>query len=457
MTLARIANIAVSIQRNPVVRRIASSFVSRVLGAVANLAFVVYLGRYLGAAQTGLYMIGLGAATLLSTIGRLGLEQIVIREGGPLVRDDQWHALRSIYHRTLRLCLCASIAIAALLLLVNGPLARDVFHQEALRDVMPWFAASIVPLAFALLHVPFLQIIHRPEASIAILSLWIPLISLPLMLLVHPQTGVQGAQIYLAASVFNAALAYAQWHRFIAHKVQGSAQYAVPHPPLLSAAAPLLIGNVGQMALLWVAVFAVGMSASPGAVGAYSIAQRVALTLSGFLIPPIDALVGPRIAVMRGVKTRDEIEEMVQRISSLLFVVAAGAFILILLFGPEILKLFGGEFGEGYGALVFLTLGQLVIVASGSVRPLLVVHGREKTIRNAMSGAAASCIFLCAVLLPLIGPVGAAIATSLSLAGEKIVEGVVARRRLGISVFPPVGLYALQFKNWLARNDGQRS
>ena len=222
------------------------------------------------------------------------------------------------------------------------------------------------------------------------------------------------------------------------------------------AEAATALGYPGNV-LLWVAVFAVGMSASPGAVGAYSIAQRVALTLSGFLIPPIDALVGPRIAVMRGVKTRDEIEEMVQRISSLLFVVAAGAFILILLFGPEILKLFGGEFGEGYGALVFLTLGQLVIVASGSVRPLLVVHGREKTIRNAMSGAAACCIFLCAVLLPLIGPVGAAIATSLSLAGEKIVEGVVARRRLGISVFPPVGLYALQFKNWLARNDGQRS
>ena len=99
----------------------------------------------------------------------------------------------------------------------------------------------------------------------------------------------------------------------------------------------------------------------------------------------------------------------------------------------------------------------LVELFSFYVSPYLSVEYREKTIRNAMSGAAACCIFLCAVLLPLIGPVGAAIATSLSLAGEKIVEGVVARRRLGISVFPPVGLYALQFKNWLARNDGQRS
>ncbi|RKT10541.1 O-antigen/teichoic acid export membrane protein [Paraburkholderia sp. RAU2J] len=458
MTQSRFAHIAASLPPNAMVRRIASSFLSRVLGAVANLAFVIYLGRYLGAAQTGIYMIGLGAATLLSTIGRLGLEQIVIREGGPLVRDSQWHALRCLYRRALTLSLCVSIAIAALLLLINNPLAHYVFHQDSLGDVMPWFAASIIPLAYALMHVPFLQIIHRPEGSIAVLSLWIPLVSLPLILLIHPQTGVQGAQIYLVACVFNAAFAYAQWRSFIACRSgHSNEEQAVQPSPLLAAAVPLLIGNVGQIALLWIAVFAVGISASPRAVGAYSIAQRVALTLSGFLLPPIDALVGPRIAVMRGIKTRDEIEEMVRRISSLLFIVAAVVFALILLFGREILKLFGNEFGEGYGALVCLTFGQLVIVASGSIRPLLVVHGMEKAIRNAMVGAATCCIVLCFLLLPYIGPLGAAIATSLALAGEKIIEGVVARRRLGILVFPSVALYALHVRTWLARNHGQRS
>lgn len=46
--------------RSPtILKRIASSFVFRLSGAVTNFSFVIFLGRYLGASQTGLYMIGL--------------------------------------------------------------------------------------------------------------------------------------------------------------------------------------------------------------------------------------------------------------------------------------------------------------------------------------------------------------------------------------------------------------
>jgi O-antigen/teichoic acid export membrane protein len=457
MSQTRFAHIAGSIKRNAMLRRIASSLLSRVLGAVVNFTLVIYLGRYLGAAQTGLYMIGFGAATLLSTLARLGLEQIVIREGAPLIRDSHWHALRRLYRRALLTSLYAGIAIAVVMLALNGLIAVHIFHKVELGDVMPWFAISIVPLTFALIHVPFLQIADRPESSIAILSLWIPLFSLPALLLVRPHTGVVGAQVFLAACVVNALIAFVQWRRFIARKDARNAHSAtLPDPALLTPAMPLLVGNICQMALLWIAVFAVGMTASPSAVGAYSVAQRVALTLSGFLVPPIDALVGPRLATMRGDKTREEIQYLIQSISSVLFLSATGVFIVILLYGSEILKLFGGDFREGYGALACLSFGQLAIVASGSIRPLLIVYGHEKMIRNTMMGATLCCVISCAVLIPLIGPLGAAIATSLALAGEKVIEGIIARRKLGISVFPSASFYAQHLKVWLNHNAGQR-
>lgn len=445
------------IKRNTMLRRIASSLFSRVLGAVVNFTLVIYLGRYLGAAQTGLYMIGFGAATLLSTLARLGLEQIIIREGAPLIRDAHWHALRRLYRRALFTSLCAGALIATVMFALARVIAVYIFHKAELGDVLPWFALSILPLTFALIHVPFLQIANRPESSIAILSLWIPLFSLPALLLVYPHSGVAGAQIFLAACMVNALIAFAQWRRFMAHKsTQNTNAAALPDPALLVPAMPLLVGNVCQMALLWIAVFAVGIAASPDAVGAYSVAQRVALTLSGFLVPPIDALVGPRLAMMRGDKSREEIQYLIQGISSVLFVSATAVFAVILLYGSEILRLFGGDFREGYGALVCLSFGQLAIVASGSIRPLLVVYGLEKMIRNTMMGAALCCVVLCVVLIPLIGPSGAAIATSLALAGEKVIEGFIARRRLGISVFPSPAFYAQHVRLWLDRDSAQR-
>lgn len=457
MSHTRFADIARTIKRNAMLRRIASSLLSRVLGAVVNFTLVIYLGRYLGAAQTGLYMIGFGAATLLSTLARLGLEQIIIREGAPLIRDAHWHALRRLYRRALLTSLCAGVIIAALMLALNRLVAIHIFHKAELAGTMPWFALSIVPLTFALIHVPFLQIGNRPESSIAILSLWIPLFSLPALLLVQPHTGVAAAQVFLAACFVNALIAFVQWRSFIAPKGAMNAKgAALPDPALLTPAMPLLVGNLCQMALLWIAVFAVGIAASPSAVGAYSVAQRVALTLSGFLVPPIDALVGPRLATMRGHKTREEIQYLIQSISSVLFISATAVFIVILLYGPEILKMFGGDFREGYGALACLSFGQLAIVASGSIRPLLIVYGLEKTIRNTMMGAALCCVVACAVLIPVIGPLGAAIATSLALAGEKMIEGVIARHKLGISVFPSARFYAQHLKGLLNHGAGQR-
>lgn len=450
MSDTRAAGRLIALAYHPLARRVAVSFLSRVLGAIANMAFVVYLGRYLGAAQTGFYMVGLGTATLLSTVGRIGLEQIVIREGGPLVRDGRWGALRMLHHRSVTISIRVSVAIAIALGLLAYPIAHYVFHKDGLTAVFQWFAASVVPLSYAFMHVPFLQIMQRAERSIAILSLWIPLVSLPLLLLAHPESGAEGAALYLSACIINAGIAWVQWRRCVPPgTVQCDGASGELRMPLLRPAMPLLIGNIGQMALPWIAVFAVGIVASPTAVGAYSVAQRVALTLSGFLVPPIDAIVGPRIAMMRGVSTREQIEELVQRISSVLFLVAALAFALIVLFGDQLLGLFGGQFGEGYGALVCLTFGQLVIVASGSIRPLLVAHGQEKQIRNAMIGAALVCAALCAALLPFIGPIGAAIATSFALASEKLVESVVARRMLGISVHPSCGFYTLQLRTWL--------
>jgi O-antigen/teichoic acid export membrane protein len=457
MRRTQFAHLAGAIKRNTMLRRIASSLCSRVLGAVVNFTLVIYLGRYLGAAQTGLYMIGFGFATLLSTLARLGLEQIIIREGAPLIRDAHWHALRRLYRRALSISLCASMVIAVVLLVLARLIAIHIFHKAELGNVLPWFALSILPLTFALIHVPFLQIANRPESSIAVLSLWIPLFSLPALLLVHPHSGSAGGKIFLVACVVNALMAFVQWRRFMVHKsILNNHAEALPDPALLAPAMPLLVGNVCQMALLWIAVFAVGIAASPNAVGTYSVAQRVALTLSGFLVPPIDALVGPRLAMMRGDKSREEVQYLVQGTSSVLILSAMGVFVVILLYGSEILKLFGGDFREGYGALVCLSFGQLAIVACGSIRPLLVVYGLEKMIRDTMMAAALCCVVLCAVLIPLIGPLGAAIATSLALAGEKVIEGFIARRRLGISVFPSTRFYAQHVRLWLNRDSAQR-
>jgi O-antigen/teichoic acid export membrane protein len=424
------------------VRRIASSFIFRLSGAVANFAFVIFLGRYLGASQTGLYMIGLGFLSVLSTFCRLGLEQIIIREGGPMVRDRQWPELRGLYRQTMLLAAVASVVLTLAVMLLSKPLADHVFHKQELAPVLVWFALALLPTSIAMMHVPFLQIAGKPERSIAVFSVWVPLLSLVALVCVPPASAVAATCIFVAASVANLAIAYIPVRSFMrrADSLSGSIG-ALWETRLLRPALPLLIGNTCQMALLWIAVFAVGIYASPADVGGYSVAQRVALTLSGFLVPPIDALVGPKLAMMRGVSSKHDIEWIVHRVSAALLILVSGLFVVLVISGHQLLRLFGNDFGAGYGPLIFLSAGQLAVVASGSIRPLLVVHGLEKFIRNAMVIATLACIALAAILVPTLGGTGAALATALALAGEKLAEGFIAWKILGICVYPSLSFY----------------
>jgi O-antigen/teichoic acid export membrane protein len=424
------------------IRRIASSFIFRLSGAVANFSFVIFLGRYLGASQTGLYMIGFGFLSVLSTFCRLGLEQIVIREGGPMVRDRQWPELARLYRQTLLLAAVASVVLTLVVILLSKPLANHVFHKQELAPVLVWFAVALLPTSIAMMHVPFLQIAGKPERSIAVFSVWVPLLSLLALLGIPPSSAVTAAYIFVAASVANLAIAYIPLRSFM-RQADGRSRSIGPlwETRLLRPALPLLIGNTCQMALLWIAVFAVGIYASPADVGGYSVAQRVALTLSGFLVPPIDALVGPKLAMMRGVSSKRDIEWIVHRVSAALLILVSILFVVLVISGHQLLRLFGNDFGAGYGPLIFLSAGQLAVVASGSIRPLLVVHGLERIIRNAMVIATLASIVLAATLVPTLGGTGAALATALALAGEKLAEGLVAWKILGICVYPSLSFY----------------
>lgn len=429
--------------RSPtIVRRIASSFIFRLSGAVTNFSFVIFLGRYLGASQTGLYMIGLGFLSVLSTFCRLGLEQIVIRDGGPMVRDRQWDSLRRLYRQTMLLATVASLSLTLTVILLSRPLAIYVFHKQELASVLVWFAAALLPTSIAMMHVPFLQIIGKPERSIAVFSVWVPLLSFLSLFCMPPSSAVTAAYIFVGASVVNLAIAYVPLRTFMRNAVGLTSPIGpIWNTRLLRPALPLLIGNTCQMALLWIAVFAVGIHSSPSDVGGYSVAQRVALTLSGFLVPPIDALVGPKLSMMRGTSSKRDIEWIVQRVSAALLILVSGLFVVLVISGHHLLRLFGNEFGAGYGPLLFLSAGQLAVVASGSIRPLLVVHGLERFIRNAMVIATLACIALAAILVPMLGGTGAALATALALAGEKLAEGFVAWKVLGICVYPSLSFY----------------
>jgi O-antigen/teichoic acid export membrane protein len=111
----------------------------------------------------------------------------------------------------------------------------------------------------------------------------------------------------------------------------------------------------------------------------------------------------------------------------------AGVFAI---FATQLLGLFGGGFGEGRAPLIILLVGQTINAAAGSVSFILNMTGHERDAFRVYAVSAAINIVAVYVGIELGGIVGAAIASSVTVALWNIWLHALSVRYLG--VYPSV-------------------
>lgn len=409
----------------------------RVAGALANFAFFVVLGRGLGVAETGTFMLGFGVVVVLSAVGRLGLEQVIVREATPAINENNSKRLSFIYINSLFWVVFISLFLSAILffLLISYSF---VFATENTKyyDCVLWVCLSIPALSVAYIHVPFLQAARKPEASVAILGFWIPFVSLFLISIFDVKNASNAFLIYFVACFFVMLISFFQWVFWknvpivfcdFLNKIKSRV--------LINSGFPLVVGNFFLMSIPWIGVYVAGLLLTPSVVGIISVAQRVSMTIVGFLMPPVEALIGPRLTDLMK-QGSSSVELYSRNVSALLTLIVSLIFLVLIFFGEKILNIFGNGFEDGYALLMVLCFGQLVFVACGPTRLVLVYSGAERFIRNSMAVSAIACALLCFVLIPVFGGIGAAIATSISISAQKIGEMYFALKQLGIKTYP---------------------
>ncbi|HDM75831.1 MAG TPA: flippase, partial [Deltaproteobacteria bacterium] len=107
--------------------------------------------------------------------------------------------------------------------------------------------------------------------------------------------------------------------------------------------------------------------------------------------------------------------------------------VIIVLFGKTILGLFGPGFIIAYVPLVILLTGQVLNALTGLVGSLMTMTGYERQTAWIIGTGAGTNIALNAVLIPLLGIIGASIATASTTVLWNVAMLIFVRRRLGIN------------------------
>ncbi len=400
-----------------VLLRGSAAFLLRVTGAGLSFAVNVIIARLLGAEGAGVYFLSLTVASIGGMIGRVGLNNTLMRFVAERASQDAWGKAQLTYRRGLTIAVVASVAVAIVLSAGAAMIATRVFAVPALTGPLRIMAWGIPVLALVSLHTELLKGIDEVERAMLLRGFGVPLLAAPLLLIVAGPYGVEGAVlVYVGAAVVVVAVGGYFWHSCtpnVGGHAEQDAEADITYRALLRSSLPLLVvASMGKV-IRWTDTVLLGIWESARVVGIYEVAFKTSM-LTAFILVAANSVASPKFAAFHAEKDHDALESLLQQVTLVVTILTVPVVVVLMVFPEYVLWVFGTEFGVGAGALRILALGQFIGVTMGSVIQVLIMTGHEKTVRNVTILGAVSNLVLNVFLVPLYGMYGAATATSTS-------------------------------------------
>ncbi|MEL7500619.1 MAG: flippase [Planctomycetota bacterium] len=166
-------------------------------------------------------------------------------------------------------------------------------------------------------------------------------------------------------------------------------------------------------------------------VGIYSVAAQMSLVVN-FTLLGINQSVGPLVAERN---SGNRVQELQKTILTSTLYASIGSILIVFglaSFGQLLLKFFGEEFSASYVPMLILAAGQLLNVFSGPAGEILSMSRHERLVGVGIFAAAILNLVLNSLLIPRYGVVGAAIATSTSMACWNLILVTLAKSYTGL-------------------------
>jgi O-antigen/teichoic acid export membrane protein len=185
------------------------------------------------------------------------------------------------------------------------------------------------------------------------------------------------------------------------------------------------VSSLSSTGLIWIDTLLLGVFGN-GDVGVYNVATRL-VTIAIFVLAPINASLGPHIAYLYHQERMTEVRRIYRASTGWVVRLSLPAFVALLVFPGDLLRLFGGDFAAGAAVTMILALGQLVNAATGPCGTLLNMSGRVAVNMYDNLAALLLNVLLNLWLIPAYGIIGAAAAWAVSLAAVNVARVLQVR------------------------------
>ncbi|SFM52196.1 Membrane protein involved in the export of O-antigen and teichoic acid [Ectothiorhodospira mobilis] len=414
----------------------AGSLLAQGLELALSLLVTLLLARLLGPSGYGVYAFVLAAVSLISLPVQLGLPPLIVRETARGHTCGDWPTVRGIWRWSHGVTLGLSLlgwlgGVVVLGFWVQDPVLRSTLLLGLvlvpLLALSSLRAAGLRGLGRVLLALLPEQVIRPGLMGVLLL---LALIAWP-----HGVTPAGAMAVHLLAACV--AFAVGGWLLYRSRPPHWTAHAPVYRPRAwLAAAWPMALtqgfGQINRHA----DVILLGLLAATVDVGVYRVAAQGAFLVSMGLTA-LNMVTAPYIIRLHAQGARHKLQKLARRTAQAALAFALLALAGYVVLGPWLLQtLFGPAFAAAYLPLLILACGQVVNAGFGSVGLLLTMTGHERQVSRVVGVAALVNVALNLALIPLLGTMGAALATSAGTVLWNVWLWFVVRERLGIRSAP---------------------
>lgn len=407
----------------------------RLAGLAANFIISILLAKHLGAEGLGAYALVTTILLLGSVFGRVGLDNVMMREVARCLSVDNNGSIIGVLKKSTAVCLVSS-ALVSVFLYYAAPYIGDILDSEGIEDGVRYMAIFIIPFSLLVLIVNVIKGYEKTwqatlleNAGFNILRL----IGIGVLVFFGVGLSLEGVYVVHVAAIL---LCFCIGIFFMSKLVDWRPEEnTCSYTMLLSSSVPLLWVASIDLANAHMDTIMLGVLSSTSEVGYYDVAYRVSM-LIGFVLVSFNSILGPKFAALYKKGELAELESLACKgtVVSLLF--SLPLIFLFIVFPGFVLSVWGEEFVRGQNALIALSIGQFFNIIVGSVGCVLSMTMNEKALRNSVFIVLLVNFILNAILVPTYGAFGAALSTAVAVAFQNIFLLYMVRANLNITTTP---------------------
>ncbi len=405
--------------------------IGRVIGYVTQ----VVIARLLGVQFYGFYTAGVALINGLQILSRFGMENGVVRYVAHYREHEDAARVRGTIVMALLFPIALSVVLSAVLFFGAGFLAETGWLKEngaTMVSVLRGFAFVLPFFVFMSMTAWATQGFQTVTYAAYIQQLIRP----GLFLMFVGGCYVLGANIFGVIAAYALAMLLAgivglyYLRKLFPDLFNRRTLTRFETKALFGVSVPMSIAQGAQYLNNFSAILILGIFAAGAPVGIFNAAARTAT----FLTVVRFAFSGIFSPIISGLHARQDTEEMgrlYKDVSRWIFTGAFGLFLVIVVFAPEVMGIFGEAFGAGVTALIIVAVAQLYSSSVGPAPRMLAMTDNQNYAMIATSVAAVTGVIVSFILIPRYEVLGASIGMATAIIVENTGTMSAVKWRLG--------------------------